>query len=323
MAAERLDAELVRRGLARSRRRATELVSQGRVSVGGAVARKPSQPVLADDVVQVEPEAGPEYVSRAAHKLSGALDALAALAPGALTVSGARCLDAGASTGGFTQVLLERGAAHVLAVDVGHGQIADVVAKDARVTVHEGTNVRTLTPADVGELPALVVGDLSFISLTLVVPVLLGLTADGGNLLLLVKPQFELGRDRLGASGVVSSPALRQECVLAVAAAAVDAGALVRAVVPSPLSGPSGNHEFFLWLTRGQQGVAAPDRQAPAAASHSHPATSAPARAASARGPALVAAVRCAVVDGRASLVGPEGPAETGGPEWTSAGWTV
>ena len=314
--AARLDAELVRRGLARSRRRATELVAQGRVSVGGTVARKPSQPVRADDAVLVEPESGPEYVSRAAHKLGGALDALAALAPGALTVSGARCLDAGASTGGFTQVLLERGAAHVLAVDVGHGQIADVVAQDARVTVREGTNVRNLTPADVGVPPNLVVGDLSFISLTLVVQVLLGLTAEGGNLLLLVKPQFELGRDRLGASGVVSSPALRQECVLAVAAAAVDAGALVRAVVPSLLSGPSGNHEFFLWLARGPQGAATPDRQAPGGASDPLPATSA-------AGPALVAAVRCAVVDGRSVLVGPEVPTGIGGPEWTSAGWTA
>lgn len=326
MVAERLDAELVRRGLARSRGRASELVAAGRVTVGGAVARKPSQPVHDSDTVDVEPASGPEYVSRAAHKLAGALDALAELVPGALMVSGARCLDAGASTGGFTQVLLERGAAHVLAVDVGHRQIADVVAQDARVTVREGTNVRDLTPADVGAPPDLVVGDLSFISLTLVVPVLLALTAQGGNLLLLVKPQFELGRDRLGASGVVSSPALRQECVLAVAATATDAGAVVRAVVPSALPGPSGNHEYFLWLVRGPLDATAPDQPvAPGASDGARDRVSGtpdPAPVGAAAGPALVAAVRRAVVGGSAALVGAERPVESTGPVWTSAGWT-
>ncbi len=247
VAVARLDAELVRRGLARSRSRAAELVSAGRVHIGTSVATKPSQAVAADTPLDVAER--PEervYVSRAAHKLLGALDALTGLAGHGPAIEGARCLDAGASTGGFTQVLLERGAAHVDAVDVGHGQIAPEVAADVRVTVHEGVNVRDL-PADLGSAD-LVVADLSFISLTLVMPALVAATAPQGELLLMVKPQFEVGRERLGASGVVSSDELRVEAVLKVAAAATAAGAAVLAVVPSPLPGPAGNREYFLWL---------------------------------------------------------------------------
>lgn len=262
-AAARLDTELVRRGLARSRARAAELVAAGRVVVGDAVARKASQPVAGDVPLAVAgDDLDPAYVSRAAYKLSGVLDSLGSLDDGRgvrPTVAGATCLDAGASTGGFTQVLLERGARHVLAVDVGHGQIAPEVASDPRVTVREGVNVRDLD-AETGPVD-LVVADLSFISLTVVLPALLAVVRAGGDLLLMVKPQFEVGRARLGASGVVTSPALREEAVLTVATAARRRGATVRAVVPSSLPGPAGNREYFLWLAAPGQSDAA--REAP------------------------------------------------------------
>lgn len=246
----RLDAELVRRGLARSRGRAADLVSQGRVRVEGAVALKPSRPVLTTDALEVEEPPGTQYVSRAAHKLIGALDALDGLGEG-LRVVGALCLDVGASTGGFTQVLLERGAARVVAVDVGHGQMAQEIAADPRVVVREGTNVRDLRPDELAPRADLVVADLSFISLTLVCDTLLALTAPGGNLLLMVKPQFEVGRERLASTGVVTSPTLRREAVLRVAEAFERAGGEVRAVLPSPLPGADGNHEYFLSVVPG------------------------------------------------------------------------
>lgn len=282
----RLDAELVRRGLARSRQRAADLIAAGRVEVGGAVATKPAQPVSPDADVDVRGDDRTEYVSRAAHKLVGALDAVAELVPGAVVVQGARCLDAGASTGGFTQVLLERGVAHVVAVDVGHGQMADVVAADPRVTCLEGVNVRGLTTAETGGPVGLVVADLSFISLTVALPALLGVAAPDADLLVMVKPQFEVGRERLGSSGVVSSPDLREEAVRQVAQAAERLGAVVRAVLPSPLPGPSGNHEYFLWLRPG----------APASGG-----------GAETGGTELWAAVRAAVREDRAVLVAGEG----------------
>lgn len=282
----RLDAELVRRGLARSRQRAADLIAAGRVEVAGAVATKPAQPVSPDADVDVRGDDRTEYVSRAAHKLVGALDAVAELVPAAVVVQGARCLDAGASTGGFTQVLLERGAAHVVAVDVGHGQMADVVAADPRVTSLEGVNVRGLTTGETGGPVGLVVADLSFISLTVALPALLGVAAPGADLLVMVKPQFEVGRDRLGSSGVVSSPDLREEAVRQVAQAAERLGAVVRAVLPSPLPGPSGNHEYFLWLRPG----------APASGG-----------GAETDGTELWAAVRAAVREDRALLVASEG----------------
>ena len=246
MTSERLDVALVRRGLARSRGRASELIAEGKVQLAGVPVRKPSLPVAdLDELVVVGSEV--DYVSRGARKLAGALDLAAGLDGPAPAVDGARCLDVGASTGGFTQVLLDRGAASVLAVDVGHGQFAPELAEDARVTSHEGVNVRDLTVADVGPRPSLVVGDLSFISLTLVLPVLCDVVAPGGEMLLLVKPQFEVGRTRLGNEGVVTSPAARSEAVLTVARAAATR-LVVHAVVPSPLPGPAGNHEYFLWL---------------------------------------------------------------------------
>jgi 23S rRNA (cytidine1920-2'-O)/16S rRNA (cytidine1409-2'-O)-methyltransferase len=248
----RLDAELVRRGLARSREQAATLVEAGRVEVRGQVARKVAAMVDPADPVRVTQGHGDEYVSRGGHKLAGALDAFV---PKGLVVTGRRCLDAGASTGGFTDVLLRRGAAQVVAVDVGYGQIAWSLRTDARVTVIERTNVRTLTPSIIDGLVDLTVADLSFISLRLVLAALASCT--DGDLVLMVKPQFEVGKDRVGAGGVVRDPALRAQAVLDVAAAGWDLGLGVAGVCASPLPGPSGNVEFFLWFRRGAPPVSA------------------------------------------------------------------
>lgn len=249
-ASTRVDAELVRRGLARSRRHAAELVASGRVRVAGRAVTKASSAVADGADVTVVPGADPEheFASRAGLKLAGALDALARV-PGGPRVEGAACADLGASTGGFTDVLLRRGAAHVVAVDVGHDQLLPALRADDRVTVVEGLNVRDLTPADLAVTPELVVADLSFISLTMVLPAVAGVLGPGAQALVMVKPQFEVGRERLGSGGVVRDPALHAEAVRDVAYAAERAGLRTRAVVPSPLPGPSGNREFFLWLT--------------------------------------------------------------------------
>lgn len=245
----RLDAELVRRGLARSREHAATLVADGRVKVGGMVARKPATGVTTDValVVSVDDDR-PDYVSRGGHKLAGALDDLA---PHGLRADGRRVLDAGASTGGFTDVLLRAGAAEVVAVDVGYGQLAWRLQQDERVRVHDRTNVRDVTPALVGGPVDLVVGDLSFISLRLLLEALVGVTEPDGDLLLMVKPQFEVGKDRVGKGGVVRDPDLRAETVVAVCAAAARLGRGVVGVTTSKLPGPSGNVEFFVWLRRG------------------------------------------------------------------------
>jgi 23S rRNA (cytidine1920-2'-O)/16S rRNA (cytidine1409-2'-O)-methyltransferase len=242
----RLDAELVRRGLARSREQAQALVAAGRVHVRGAPASKSAAMVDPADAVRVVSEATePEYVSRGGHKLAGAL---AAFGPRGLAVGGRRCLDAGASTGGFTDVLLRSGAREVVAVDVGYGQLAWALRTDPRVRVHERTNVRSLAPEQIGGAVELTVADLSFISLRLVLPALAACTVAGGDLVLMVKPQFEVGKDRVGPGGVVRDAALRAEAVLAVAGAAGELGLGTAGVVASPLPGPSGNVEFFLWL---------------------------------------------------------------------------
>lgn len=245
----RLDAELVRRGLARSRDHASELIAQGRVSVAGAIASKPATGVTTDVaiVVREDPDRA-EFVSRGGHKLAGALRVFETKG---LTVAGRRCLDAGASTGGFTDVLLRADAREVVAVDVGYGQLAWSLRSDERVVVHDRTNVRDLTPEVVGEPVDLVVGDLSFISLELVVDALLSVTAPDGELALMVKPQFEVGKDRVGKGGVVRDLGLRAEAVDGVAAAAAARGWGAVAVTTSPLPGPSGNVEFFLLLRRG------------------------------------------------------------------------
>jgi 23S rRNA (cytidine1920-2'-O)/16S rRNA (cytidine1409-2'-O)-methyltransferase len=245
----RLDAELVRRGLARSREHASELIGAGRVKVSGAVATKPATGVTTDVAIVVADDPDRlDYVSRGGHKLEGAL---AAFEPAGLVVAGRRCLDAGASTGGFTDVLLRHGARQVVAVDVGYGQLAWSLQQDERVIVRDRTNVRDLGPDLIGVPVDLVVGDLSFISLALVLDALLAVTVPDGDLALMVKPQFEVGKDRVGKGGVVRDPALRAEAVVGVAEAAAERGWGARMVTTSPLPGPSGNVEFFLWLRRG------------------------------------------------------------------------
>ncbi len=242
----RLDAELVRRGLARSRDQAAELIATGRVAVGGQTAVKAASQVSVDAAITIEQAAEePDYVSRGGRKLAGALTAF----PG-LAVAGRRCLDAGASTGGFTDVLLRAGAAHVVAVDVGYGQLAWSLRTDERVTVLERVNVRTLTPDQVAPAPELVVADLSFISLALVLPALVASAAPDADFLLMVKPQFEVGKNMVG-DGVVRDPDLRAAAVTAVTDAAGQLGLGVLGVTASPLPGPAGNVEYFLWLRRG------------------------------------------------------------------------
>ena len=251
----RLDAELVRRGLARSREHAGELIAAGRVKVAGARASKAATGVTTDVAIVVSQDPDrPDYVSRGGHKLAGAL---AAFGPLGLEVRGRRCLDAGASTGGFTDVLLRAGAAEVVAVDVGYGQLAWSLRSDERVRVHDRTNIRDLTLGTIGGPVDVVVGDLSFISLELVLDALVGVAREDGDLALMVKPQFEVGKDRVGKGGVVRDPALRAEAVAAVADAAARRGWGARAVTTSPLPGPSGNVEYFLWLRRGAATVGA------------------------------------------------------------------
>jgi len=223
----------------------------GRVSVAGTTASKTATQVDASTSIKVADRfEDPGYVSRGGYKLAGAL---AVFCESGLSVAGRRCLDAGASTGGFTDVLLRAGAASVVAVDVGYGLLAWRLRTDDRVTVVDRTNVRTLSAADLppGPPPSLVVADLSFISLRLVLPALHSAAAAHADHLLMVKPQFEVGRELLGAGGVVREPGLRAESVRAVAAAAAGLGLGVRGITASPLPGPSGNVEYFLWLQEG------------------------------------------------------------------------
>jgi 23S rRNA (cytidine1920-2'-O)/16S rRNA (cytidine1409-2'-O)-methyltransferase len=242
----RLDAELVRRGLARSRQHAVSLVADGKVTVGGLTATKVTTAVDPAASVSVAVVESDDVVSRGAHKLAGALDAWPRL-----VVAGRRCLDAGASTGGFTQVLLRRGAGCVIAADVGYGQLAWPIRTDDRVVVLERTNVRDLTPEAIDGPVDLIVADLSFISLTVVLPALSRCLLDTGDAVLMVKPQFEAGRGAVGPGGVVRDPQLRMDAVAKVAAAGAGLGLGTEAVVASPLPGPSGNVEYFLWLRRG------------------------------------------------------------------------
>lgn len=246
----RIDAELVRRRLARSRQHASELITAHRVLLDGEVVLKPARQVDPAQAILVREQDADDYVSRGAHKLIGALDGLAARGT-PIDVTGRRALDAGASTGGFTDVLLRRGAAHVVAVDVGYGQLAWSLRTDERVTVLERMNVRTLDPAAVAPAPDLVVGDLSFISLGLVLPALAAAATPDADFLLMVKPQFEVGRDMLGSGGVVRDPQQRADAVAGVARSAAGLGIDPWAIVPSPLPGPAGNVEYFVALRRG------------------------------------------------------------------------
>ena len=238
----RLDAELVRRGLARSREQAADLIKAGRVLVSGQAATKAATAVDPGAPLRVTADVTDDnWASRGAHKLIGALDAFSDV-----VVEGRRCLDAGASTGGFTDVLLRRGAAEVVAVDVGYGQLIWRLQNDERVHIFDRTNVRTMSPEDVGGPAGLIVADLSFISLALVLPALTACAGPAADLVPMVKPQFEVGKERLGAGGVVRDPALRGAAVADVASAAGRLGWGVVAVVASPLPGPSGNVEFFV-----------------------------------------------------------------------------
>lgn len=251
-AAGRLDVALVDRGLARSRSAARAAIQSGRVSVGGRVVTKPAYAVRASDSVAIEGES--PYVSRAAHKLIAALDAEAA-AGRPLPVAGAVALDVGASTGGFTEVLLERGADTVIALDVGHGQLDTRLALDARVAVVEGVNARDLTPtllaqvSGVAERPSIVVGDLSFISLGLVLPALVATAGAEADYVLLIKPQFEVGRQGI-REGIVRDPGAREEAIMGVLWAAADEGLTASALLSSPIVGTHGNHEYLAVFRR-------------------------------------------------------------------------
>jgi 23S rRNA (cytidine1920-2'-O)/16S rRNA (cytidine1409-2'-O)-methyltransferase len=241
----RLDAELVRRGLARSRDHAADLIESRLVMVSGIPASKLATQVDAETSIVIQ-GVRDDFVSRGGHKLAGALDYFSAV-----RVEGKRALDAGASTGGFTDVLLKRGVKDVVAVDVGYGQMAWELRTDPRVIILDRTNVRHLTLEQVGEPVDIVVADLSFISLTLVLPALMSVTNPTADYVVMVKPQFEVGREKLGAGGVVRDPELRKLAVQDVADCAYDMGLGCSGVVASSLPGPAGNVEYFLWLQRG------------------------------------------------------------------------
>jgi 23S rRNA (cytidine1920-2'-O)/16S rRNA (cytidine1409-2'-O)-methyltransferase len=245
----RLDAELVRRELARSREHAADLIESRSVLVGGIPATKPATQVDAETSITIAGDRD-DFVSRGGHKLAGALDIFTDI-----NVEGKRCLDAGASTGGFTDVLLRRGADCVVAADVGYGQLAWEIQQNPKVVILDRTNIRHLTGELVGDPIDLVVADLSFISLTLVLPALAAVSKPEADYVLMVKPQFEVGRERLGAGGVVRDPALRKAAVMEVAESAYDVGLGTLGVTASPLPGPAGNVEYFLWLRRGAPAI--------------------------------------------------------------------
>ncbi len=252
----RVDAELVRRGLARSREHAVELIDAGRVKISGTVATKPATAIhLGAPLLVKDADNEVHWASRGAHKLLGALEVFEREG---FSVAGKRCLDAGASTGGFTDVLLSKEAHEVVAVDVGYGQLVWRLQSDERVHVIDRTNVRAIDAEIIGGPVEVVVADLSFISLKLVLPAFVACAAAGADLALMVKPQFEVGKDRVGAGGVVRDPESRARSVVQVAAAAAELGLTLQGVTASPLPGPSGNVEYFLWLR--SQSVASEER---------------------------------------------------------------
>ena len=250
-AAGRLDKVLLLRGLAPSRARAAQLIAQRLVRVDGQVVVKASTSVSADQEVSLV--RADEWVSRAAYKLLGALDSCPQV-----SVAGARCLDAGASTGGFTQVLLSRGAAHVVAADVGRDQMAKRVSEDPRVSVVEGLNLRYVEPGQLGPAFDVVVADLSFISLRLVLRPLRDQAAPGADILLMVKPQFEVGRQKLPKTGVVTSAQQRRDAVAGVIETAGELGLAANSVHRSAVTGQDGNAEFFVHFTAPHAGDTAP-----------------------------------------------------------------
>jgi 23S rRNA (cytidine1920-2'-O)/16S rRNA (cytidine1409-2'-O)-methyltransferase len=245
----RVDALLVAQGLAPSRTHAQFLVKAGRVSWAGGVIGKPATELPDDTPLTVAADPAANFVSRGGQKLAGAL-ARTGIRPG-----GKVCLDIGQSTGGFTDCLLQAGARHVVGVDVGHGQLHPQLRSDPAVTALEGMNCRTLTAADLGTaFPDggfdLIVGDLSFISLALVLPQLPALLAAHGDLLLLVKPQFEVGPGKLGKGGIVKDPALYLEVESKIRSAAEASDLSVKGWLDSPIAGGDGNREFFIWLNK-------------------------------------------------------------------------
>ena len=245
----RLDAELVRRELARSREQAADLIESRSVLVNGIPATKPATQVDAQTSIVLAGKRD-DFVSRGGHKLAGALDVFTEV-----VIDGKVCLDAGASTGGFTDVLLRKGARKVIAVDVGYGQLAWELRSNEKVVILDRTNIRHLTGEMVGDDVDIVVADLSFISLSLVLPALAAVSKSSADFLLMVKPQVEVGRERLGAGGVVRDPALRRSAVLDVAQSAYDVGLGTMGIAASPLPGPAGNVEYFLWLRRGAPAI--------------------------------------------------------------------
>lgn len=239
----RLDVWLAENGLAESREKAQALVMAGRVRLAGQPASKPGTRVK--EGVEVTVDAGPAHVGRGALKLAGALDAFA------VEPRGRVALDLGASTGGFTQTLLERGAARVYAVDVGRGQLHESLRRDPRVVVRDRTNARLLVPADLPEPCTLAVMDVSFISVRLILPALRALLAPGGEAVVLVKPQFEVGRQQVGRGGLVKDEALHVQALSEVARSAQEGGWGVQGACASPIHGATGNREFFLHLVPG------------------------------------------------------------------------
>jgi 23S rRNA (cytidine1920-2'-O)/16S rRNA (cytidine1409-2'-O)-methyltransferase len=243
----RLDVWLAEHGLAESREKAQALVMAGRVRVGGQKVEKPGARVPEGASVAVE--AGPGYVGRGALKLAGALDALGVDPAGRIAV------DVGASTGGFTETLLSRGALRVYAVDVGRGQLHERLRQDPRVVVRDRTNARSLSPDVVPEPCSLAVMDVSFISVRLILPALLSVLAPGAEAVVLVKPQFEVGRSQVGRGGIVKDEALHRQALLDVAREAQRLGYGVRGACPSPVPGAEGNREFFLHLVPGGEAL--------------------------------------------------------------------
>jgi 23S rRNA (cytidine1920-2'-O)/16S rRNA (cytidine1409-2'-O)-methyltransferase len=235
----RLDEEIAARELLPSRARARDSVLRGTVFVNGVLARKPSQSIGSNDSISIRDEAQ-HYVSRAALKLLHALDHFS------ITVQGRVCLDIGASTGGFTQVLLEKGAKHVTAIDVGHGQLAPLLAKDNRVTLVEGLNARDVTRDQYPPYCNLITCDVSFISLKLALPTVLALALPGTDLIALIKPQFEAGKENIGRGGIVSDPAVHQIVCNDVRNFLEASGWSVKGVEPSPIEGGDGNREFLI-----------------------------------------------------------------------------
>ncbi|MEN9645404.1 MAG: hypothetical protein RL238_2073 [Actinomycetota bacterium] len=245
---QRLDAELVRRQLAETRADAARAIDARRVLVNGALADKASRQVHAGDAIIVQGD-GPRFVSRGGEKLDAALEAFG------LDVAGWRVLDAGASTGGFTDCLLQRGAAHVVALDVGHGQLHPRIRDDDRVHVMEKFNVRDVTPDVIGGEVDLVTADLSFISITRVLAALVGVCRPGGDLTLLVKPQFEAGRVEVAKGhGVITDPAIHERVRGEVQAALESAGCEVLGWIDSPITGGDGNREFLVHATTQRSG---------------------------------------------------------------------